>query len=166
VAGTETPNTEVDWRPDQLSQEKRNRCDCLLGFGHGRVGRLPRLPFRFSAWIGPSRARMARTPSGWRWHFRVRRFCTIRPLVHWPVLRASLMAWLRPIREHDTAASTVRPMEHHNAYLVATRRHDVRYTELAERLKRKGPDPEGTRAIKSSQKTTFMSSSPRNWVVL
>ena len=59
-----------------------------------------------------------------------------------------------PTLSEDDIPLVIRALEHYNAYLVATQRHDLRYTELAERLKRKGPDREETTAIKSGKKTT------------
>jgi hypothetical protein len=59
-----------------------------------------------------------------------------------------------PTLSEDDIPLVIRALEHYNAYLVATERHDARYTELAERLKRKGPDRAETTVIKSAQKTT------------
>jgi len=52
----------------------------------------------------------------------------------------------------DDIPLVIRALEHYNAYLVATQRNDARYTVLAERLKRKGPEREETSGIKSGQK--------------
>lgn len=60
----------------------------------------------------------------------------------------------RPILSEDDIPLVIRALEHYDAYLVATQRRDVRYTELAHRLKRKGPEREETTGIKSAQKTT------------
>jgi hypothetical protein len=62
---------------------------------------------------------------------------------------APLCAILRLPRILDYAMTTLsdddillvtRALEHYNAYLLATQRHDPRYLELAERLKRKPPE--------------------------
>ena len=53
----------------------------------------------------------------------------------------------------DDIPLVIRALEHLHAYLVATQRQDARYTELAARLKRKGPEREEAAGIKSGQKT-------------
>ena len=57
-----------------------------------------------------------------------------------------------PTLSEDEIPLVIRALRHYTAYLVATQRHDARYTELAERLKRKGPEREETAGIKSGQK--------------
>jgi hypothetical protein len=56
-----------------------------------------------------------------------------------------------PTLSEDDIPLVIRALQHYNAYLVATQRHDARYTQLAERLKRKGPGREEN-AIKSVPK--------------
>jgi hypothetical protein len=42
----------------------------------------------------------------------------------------------------DYVPLLIRALEHYSAYLQATQRHDSRYQEMAELLKRKGPGSE------------------------
>jgi hypothetical protein len=56
-----------------------------------------------------------------------------------------------PTLSEDDIPLVIRALEHYHAYLVATQRQDVRYTELAERLKRKGPEREETVAVKAER---------------
>jgi hypothetical protein len=58
-----------------------------------------------------------------------------------------------PTLTEDDIPLVIRALEHYQAYLVATQRDDARNTDLAERLKRKGPEREEN-AIKSVPKTT------------
>jgi len=50
-------------------------------------------------------------------------------------------------QSEDDIPLVIRALEHFDAYLVATQRQDARYTKLAERLKRKGPEREEAAAI-------------------
>lgn len=45
-----------------------------------------------------------------------------------------------PTISDDEAALVVRALEHYHAYLIAAKREDRAYQELAERLKRKPPE--------------------------
>jgi hypothetical protein len=47
-----------------------------------------------------------------------------------------------PTISDEDAALVVRALEHYDAYLIAAKREDKAYRELAERLKRKPPEPE------------------------
>ena len=47
-----------------------------------------------------------------------------------------------PTISEDEAALIVKALEHYHAYLVAAKREDSTYQNLAERLKRKPPEPE------------------------
>jgi hypothetical protein len=46
-----------------------------------------------------------------------------------------------PTISDDEAVLVVRALEHYHAYLIAAKREDRAYQDLAERLKRKPPEP-------------------------
>jgi hypothetical protein len=48
-----------------------------------------------------------------------------------------------PTISDEDAARAIKALEHYHAYLVAAKREDSAYQELADRLKRKAPEPEG-----------------------
>jgi hypothetical protein len=75
------------------------------------------------------------------------------------------LAWLIPAVAHtrynqpvkldmaeDDMPLLVRALEHYAAYLEATKRPDQRYLALAEELKRKHPETEGAKTVKSAKR--------------
>jgi hypothetical protein len=56
-----------------------------------------------------------------------------------------------PLSDADLELA-VKALEHYSAYLVAARREDGRFQELADRLKRKQPDSEGETAATKKKK--------------
>jgi hypothetical protein len=53
-----------------------------------------------------------------------------------------------PTISDEEALLVVKPLEHYDAYLVAAKREDGLYKALAERLQRKPPEQETTKAEK------------------
>jgi len=56
-----------------------------------------------------------------------------------------------PTITDDEAALVIRALEHFHAFLVATKREDGQYKELADRLQRKLPDAETTTTQKKKK---------------
>jgi hypothetical protein len=57
-----------------------------------------------------------------------------------------------PTISDDEALLVVRALEHYHAYLIAMKREDSAYQELADRLKRKGPNQEVVPLAKRKKK--------------
>jgi hypothetical protein len=57
-----------------------------------------------------------------------------------------------PTISDDEAALVVRALEHYHAYLIAAKREDRAYQDLAERLKRKPPEQAIIRANEKRKK--------------